>query len=479
MVAALAVTPLACLFTPLDYSGTGGMGAAGAGGVITSAAGAGAGGVCAKEACPPGDPKDCLRSACIDDACGFEPELSGKECGNKLECDADGHCVCTALTAENCPSDECNASACEEGKCEKNPLVGAECKDVSGADGTCSGSGVCGSCNDGMLNGAEKDVDCGVEACGKCNGETCGSGSECHSTNCVDGFCCNVACGGKCEACDGELTVSGQDGSCAPIKTNENDPSFSDCDAKGGCGIDNQCACEDGALTQGETDIDCGGSCVVGKKGKCTAGKKCDDDEGNCDGGEHCVDGVCCSKLCDGPCSSCNQEGHEGLCTTIDLPGVGKCDPMETCNSVAECALANTKSCDPLFPYQCASWFCNANSECAPCTNNAQCPIIGNLCNADGFCVFSSLAKGSSCMDNTQCASGFCVDGICCENACDGTCMACNRFYTVDAPSQDGVCRPILKHYDPHEECVGPGEKSWCSGAGPDRNGNSSCGPPP
>lgn len=34
------------------------------------------------------------------------------------------------------------------------------------------------------------------------------------------------------------------------------------------------------------------------------------------------------------------------------------------------------------------------------------------------------LALG--CSANSECASGFCVDGVCCENACDGQCSVCN-----------------------------------------------------
>src|SRR5689334_21918643 len=32
---------------------------------------------------------------------------------------------------------------------------------------------------------------------------------------------------------------------------------------------------------------------------------------------------------------------------------------------------------------------------------------------------------GTSCVLATECESGFCADGVCCNNACTGVCMAC------------------------------------------------------
>ncbi len=37
-------------------------------------------------------------------------------------------------------------------------------------------------------------------------------------------------------------------------------------------------------------------------------------------------------------------------------------------------------------------------------------------------------ANGTACgTDNAKCASQFCVDGVCCEQACTGQCMSCNN----------------------------------------------------
>src|SRR4029434_11014303 len=44
----------------------------------------------------------------------------------------------------------------------------------------------------------------------KANGNTCGAAAECQSGFCVDGYCCNSACGGGCNACN----LSGAEGTC-------------------------------------------------------------------------------------------------------------------------------------------------------------------------------------------------------------------------------------------------------------------------
>src|SRR6185436_19515113 len=62
-----------------------------------------------------------------------------------------------------------------------------------------------------------------------------------------------------------------------------------------------------------------------------------------------------------------------------------------------------------------------------------------------------TLAQGEPCSKDEACASGHCVDGVCCENGCDGTCMACSLAKTG---KQSGSCAFVLKETDPDKECV-------------------------
>jgi hypothetical protein len=75
-------------------------------------------------------------------------------------------------------------------------------------------------------------------------------------------------------------------------------------------------------------------------------------------------------------------------------------------------------------------------------------------------------ANGASCTSPAECASSFCVDGVCCERACTEACFACASRLTFRA---DGTCAATSGGLDPHGDCgstpgacVGP----YCDGAG-------------
>lgn len=48
--------------------------------------------------------------------------------------------------------------------------------------------------------------------------------------------------------------------------------------------------------------------------------------------------------------------------------------------------------------------------------------------------VYAFAVLGSTCAANDDCETGFCVDGVCCESACNGACQTCA------APGQEGLC---------------------------------------
>lgn len=66
-------------------------------------------------------------------------------------------------------------------------------------------------------------------------------------------------------------------------------------------------------------------------------------------------------------------------------------------------------------------------------------------------------SNGDTCADRTGCASGFCVNGICCQSACAAECMACN------VPGSLGTCVPAPEGFqvpdgdlcNGDETCVG------------------------
>lgn len=121
----------------------------------------------------------------------------------------------------------------------------------------------------------------------------------------------------------------------------------------------------------------------------------------DCDHGGSCVDGVCCSQSSCGTCERCDSPARSGVCAPVLFDE----DP-DTC--------ANDRTC-----------------------------------NGDGRC---GLVLGKTCSRTSECASGHCVDGVCCDSACEGQCEACNTAAL-------GLCRPTRGK--PH------GARPACAGAGP------------
>ena len=60
---------------------------------------------------------------------------------------------------------------------------------------------------------------------------------------------------------------------------------------------------------------------------------------------------------------------------------------------------------------------------------------------------------GFPCGAPSECDSGFCVDGVCCAGACDGTCEACDG---------SGTCAPHAPGTDPDGDCA----DGVCDGVG-------------
>lgn len=65
---------------------------------------------------------------------------------------------------------------------------------------------------------------------------------------------------------------------------------------------------------------------------------------------------------------------------------------------------------------------------------------------------------GLGCTSNSQCASGFCSQGVCCDSACTGTCGACNlagHLGTCTPLASGTVCRAQNGACDVAETCNG------------------------
>ena len=208
----------------------------------------------------------------------------------------------------------------------------------------------------------------------------CTEDHECLSNECTDGFCCDVACAGECEACAAALS-GGTDGVCSFIPTG-NDP-------ENECGVGSHC---NGA-----------GVCLGGDGEPCAAGGECL--SGNC------ADDVCCTTACNGPCESCVLL-YTGVADGACAPVVAYEDPDGECALGSSCDGANTcKKND--------GQLCGGAGECitGQCVDGVCCDqICGGTCRSclgadtgglDGDCAYASFGLDP----DTECGAGLRCDG--------------------------------------------------------------------
>ena len=71
-----------------------------------------------------------------------------------------------------------------------------------------------------------------------------------------------------------------------------------------------------------------------------------------------------------------------------------------------------------------------------------------------------SADNGTTCGDGSECKSGFCVDSVCCDGACDKDCESCA------VTGSEGTCTPFDKGTDPDAECLGSAQAGdTCAGS--------------
>jgi hypothetical protein len=169
-----------------------------------------------------------------------------------------------------------------------------------------------GPCVDGVLNGAETDIDCGG-LCPRCDdGKKCTSSADCISNTCIEGVCAKPTCTDSTK--DGKETDVDCGGTCSPCADGKSCAFASDC-ASGLCasGVCQASQCNDSVANGTETGVDCGGSCP-----------HCPDGEG-CLVGADCASTICDMAVCKGNVTWAARGGDAGdqaaLGVAFDLQG--------------------------------------------------------------------------------------------------------------------------------------------------------------
>jgi hypothetical protein len=206
------------------------------------------------------------------------------------------------------------------------------------------GSKLCGytngtdksTCENGVRDGSETDIDCG----GVCSG--CGPGDKCKISNdCASGYCDQV--NGTCQAslCENSKKDSSNDETdidCGGNKCSERCKEGKKCDENNDCESslnckDSKCTrstCIDNLKGINEADVDCGGVCLNQDK-LCVVGQMCLDDT-DCQS-NYCRNGICTAASC-----SDGKENQDE--TDTDCGGATceqRCDTGKKCKEDTDC----------------------------------------------------------------------------------------------------------------------------------------------
>ncbi|MGE0322972.1 MAG: hypothetical protein AB7S68_11750 [Polyangiaceae bacterium] len=177
-----------------------------------------------------------------------------------------------------------------------------------------------------------------------------------------------------------------------------------------------------------------------------------------CSDGQWAPSGPACDYACkDGACyGECVKDttecagkkfrscGADFMWTETDCPlvcdstngCVGSCLPdTYQCNGATvleKCSAQGQYQTDQVCAHECA--VVGGTAKCVDCTNgDSLCPAGCSYAN-DTDCP---KGNGVTCGGNGECGSGFCVDGVCCNTSCTGSCMECNL------PGKLGTCSSI------------------------------------
>jgi hypothetical protein len=391
------------------------------------------------------------------DSKGVCADQGATTCGTNGRCDGSGGCQKykpgTVCAPESCsgnvytPPSTCSAT----GQCA--PPDSLPC-----APYTCNGNTCFNAC--ATDNNCVSPNVCNGNSCGKkMRGASCSNASECQSTFCAQGVCCDTACAGACTSC----ALTGSLGTCTNVPNNAPDPADlcadqgpascgtngkcqagvcqkyaqgtacaastcpastttftpgSTCDGRGACVTPNASSCfpfECGAgvcKNACTTDADCAtpAVCIAGSCGLKGLGKTC------ADGSEclstFCAQGVCCDSACGATCTSCVLSGSLGRCANV---ADGNSDPRGRCVDQGASSCGNDGACD-------GKGACRVYAAGTACAA-ASCPASSSTLTQVRTCDGAGTCKPATTL---SCAPYLCNGISACKAACtvDADCLA-------------------------------------------------------
>ncbi|HHH30090.1 MAG TPA: hypothetical protein ENK57_17335, partial [Polyangiaceae bacterium] len=393
-------------------------------------------------------------------------------------CDATGSCVQCNVPADCVglpPDDECQTRTCTAGVCGQS----------FAAAGTPLALQTTGDCSELVCDGAGStmtlidDTDVPVDGL-DCTADVCTMGvpsnpPESAGTACAAGICdANGACVGCITAAD-----CGTDTFCQTFTCNSSV-----------CGVVNTSAGT--ALPAAQQS---NGDCVeLQCDGNGGVQATPDDEDLPVDDGNDCTDEICnagvashpnkpldavCSStgiVCDGQgsCVACNSPSqcpqgaicetatcNGNACGLVDTPSGNQAPPSAQTSGDCTVVLCDgmggtTNSADvgdvPFDANECTQDVCMGTTPSnPPQASGTPCQEGLGVCDGMGMCSLLS-PNGDPCSTASQCLSGNCVDGVCCDTACSGLCQACSA---TKNGGTSGACGPVPAGQDPDAECPG------------------------
>ena len=409
------------------------------------------------------------------------------------------NCKTSCATSADCvPGFSCVGSVCLQKTNGTTCATAAECMSGYCEQGVCCNTGCSATCQSCALSGtagtctsipagtaptpASQCMDYGGTSCstdGKCNGAgACryyATGTNCAAASCTGSTLSSA------RTCDGAgMCRAATTSSCAPYL----------------CGTG---MCKT-TCTTSAADCVSGNTCTNMSCGKIPPGGACPSGMGSDCATGFCVNNICCNTACTGTCMSCSIAGSVGSCSPIAAGGAplvasqcpmaaastcgndGTCDGAGACRkyiSGTQCVAASCTGstftparlcdgagvCATMTSASCGAYTCDTTLNVCKiaCTANADC-VAPNICNANA-CTLKPI--GASCTMANECNSNFCAQGVCCNQACTGTCKSCNITGSVGTCSNiaNGTA-PTPANQCPATASTTCGLDGMCNGAG-------------
>jgi len=225
--------------------------------------------------------------------------------------------------------------------------------------------------------------------------------------------------------------------------------------------VDPGCPTACGSDADCDPGAHCDGACVDDAGGGLPCDENTDCASGHCQNGYCCASGDCCATAASCPAdysspsvcdSAATCQGHRVSATCLD----NSCDSAIV-DDDSGCAGLTSDTCGVYPTVYCTNGAAQSDPPCATtCGSDNDCDPDAHC---DGGRCVADLGQGGDCDEPSDCQGGlYCVDGVCCNSSCTGTCRRC------DLAGSRGTCSSIGWGQDPDSECGAVGCSAYYYG---------------